>query len=120
MLRRGVFRRIVAAMLGVLIGAASVQPVWADSPVPEDHVAATVAAMTAGAALTVADAPADTDDGCAGLCLCMCNCIHAQPVIAPAPAEPVSPEHGATRVFTSLPAAAADAPPEPHLRPPLG
>lgn len=87
---RGRLSRLVAAWLALCIGFASVQVAWAEGEPQHEEIA--VASVTGDNASGggIAERETSRDDGCGGLCLCVCHCPHAQPG-AEIPAVPPPP-----------------------------
>jgi hypothetical protein len=113
--------RLVAGLLAICIGLASVQVAWAETP-ERDHgpVPATAVAATAGVGAAVVPlSETAPEDGCAGLCLCACQCPHAQAGAAVA-AVPVPAADPAPPGDFLLPGEAlVSVVPTPRFRPPV-
>jgi hypothetical protein len=112
-------RRIVSAVLVVLLGLSSVESLWGDDPAAVPASAEVVG--TAGPESTSEESPrpdGEPEEDCP--CLCDCACVNAQRVVAPEAA--LSP-HFDLLIASPLPRTASRAPrsvdPEPHLRPPV-
>ena len=113
----GIARRLVSALLVLVLGLSSVELLWGDVHA-EPPVDTELAASAPGPEAPSSPDSREQDEDCP--CLCDCACVNAQRVVAP---RAVLVPHFGPTATSPLPRTRSRAPrsvvPEPHFRPPV-